>query len=112
MADSGQKDNPYNVCIFRSSSECEECPLRTWLDCKFSLIKMLRFVLAFLLVVITGSIGLLVNGLLTEFYIFLATLVSFSILFFEFWEIKILCSHCPFYVQRGEFFDAMVIMEV
>ena len=41
------------------------------------------------------------NELFTEFYTFLAVLVLFSILFFEFWEIKILCAHCPFYAEEG-----------
>lgn len=67
--------------------------------------KLLRFVSTFLLVIITGSIGLLFNGLFEDFYAFLTVLVVFSIIFFEFWEIKILCTHCPFYTEEGRVLD-------
>ena len=31
-----QTNNPYNICIFRSDSNCKECPLKTQLDCRFN----------------------------------------------------------------------------
>ncbi|MFX1238190.1 MAG: hypothetical protein ACFFAS_14810 [Promethearchaeota archaeon] len=97
------KNNSYKLCIFGDKSECNECNLKEKLDCHFDLKKLICFGGLFFFIVITGSIGLIFNGLMVEFIISLISLVIFAIIFFEFWEIRILCSHCPFYSEKGKF---------
>ena len=102
MNDTHENNNPYDLCIYRDEAECSTCSLREKLDCHFSLKKLLRFACSFMFIVIAGSVGLIVNGYMREFYIFLGSGVIFSIIFFYFWEIRILCSHCPFYAEKGK----------
>ena len=90
----------YNLCVFNDPMECEDCSLKNQIDCHFDLKKLIRFILSFFLIVSVGSIGLIFNRLFFEFIIFLIILSVFSIIFFEFWEIRILCSHCPFYAEE------------
>ncbi|MHA1292858.1 MAG: hypothetical protein ACTSQJ_09350 [Promethearchaeota archaeon] len=94
--------NPHELCIFRSKSECVSCPLKNELDCHFDGKKLLRFVSMFLITLITSLLGLIFNGFIAEFIVYLILIVVFSIIFFEFWEIRILCSHCPFYAEKGK----------
>lgn len=100
MENKDQTNNPYDLCIFRSESECETCHLKNQLDCHFSLKKLLRFIISFLFIIITGSAALIIYGLMKEIYVFLVLLAVFFVIFFEFWEIRILCSHCPFYAEN------------
>jgi hypothetical protein len=89
------------LCISDDISKCDECNLKEKLDCHFNVKKLARFAITWFIVVLSGSIGLVFNGLLFEFTIYLIILIVFSIIFFEFWEIRILCSHCPFYSEEG-----------
>lgn len=92
--------NEYNLCVFEDEIKCEECQLHDKIDCHFSLPKLLRFVGIFFATLIIGGLGMLLNGFLVEFIVFLLIAGIFSIVFFEMWEIKILCSHCPFYAEN------------
>lgn len=100
--DKKQSRNPYNLCIFNPVFECSGCPLKEKLDCHFSWRKLIRFASAFFFIIVAGSAGLIYYGFMREFYGFLVLLGVFSIIFFEFWEIRILCSHCPFYSEEGK----------
>jgi hypothetical protein len=95
-----RKNKPHDLCILRSDSECESCPLEQKLDCHFRIKKLLRFAFVVLFIAITGSAALIFYGLLNQFYIFLFSFIVFSLVFFEVWEIEILCSHCPFHAER------------
>jgi len=88
------------LCMFDEAAGCNSCVLKNKLDCHFNLFKLLRFILWFFLIIITGSLALILNEFIMEFIIFLILLITFSIIFFEFWEIRILCSHCPFYAEE------------
>ncbi|MHA1272822.1 MAG: hypothetical protein ACTSVV_02120 [Promethearchaeota archaeon] len=102
MNEKDQSNNPYNLCIFKGKEICESCSLKEKLDCHFDLKKLLRFFLTFTYFTGIGIIGLYINNLIGELIIFLIALGIFAIIFFEFWEIKILCSHCPFYAEKGK----------
>jgi hypothetical protein len=51
----------------------------------------------FFIFAITAFIGVIIAG----YGWFLLGWIGFWLLFFEFWEIRILCSHCPFYAEEG-----------
>lgn len=92
--------NLHISCTICPNSECEKFALEKKLDCRFNLKKLLRFVLSFFFIIISGSVALIAYGFMKEFCIFLAVFVAFAIIFFNFWEIRILCSHCPYYAEN------------
>jgi hypothetical protein len=100
MNDIDRANNPHDVCILGSGAECEECSLKAKFDCHFDLKKLLRFGTVFFFIVIASAVGLVFSGLLTELWVYLIVLGVFSVIFFEFWEIRILCSHCAFYAEN------------
>jgi len=51
----------------------------------------------FLAFALPAFIGVILSG----YGWYLLGWVAFWLVFFEFWEIRILCSHCPYYAERG-----------
>ena len=94
-------NNPNEACISKKDADCINCPLQSQLDCHFSAKKLMRFGSSFFFIVFAGGVGLFLNGFFLELTIFLIVLLIYGIIFFEFWEIRILCSHCPFYTEEG-----------
>ncbi len=94
-------NSPNAACISKKDADCNNCPLHSQLDCHFNAKKLLRFGTSFFFIVFVGSLGLFFNGFFFELTIFLIFLLIYGIIFFEFWEIRILCSHCPFYAEGG-----------
>ena len=74
-----------------------DCDSKNKLKIGFNFWKLLPFIALFLLFLIPAYIGLRKAGLgrLISYH------VAFMIFFFALWEIKILCSHCPYYAQDG-----------
>jgi hypothetical protein len=89
--------NPHNICIWKDSEECNECSIRGKLICHFRRKYLFSFIGLFLVFAITAFIGVIRAG----FGWSLLGWVGFWLFFFEFWEIRILCSHCPYYAEEG-----------
>ena len=86
---------PANTCTIMDEEHCKDCPLKADLKCRFTRGHLLRFITpAFIFMLLSGA-GMIVNG----FYWQLGVWVLFLIVFFTLWEIRILCSHCPFYAE-------------
>ncbi|MFX0024155.1 MAG: hypothetical protein ACFE9S_17645 [Candidatus Hermodarchaeota archaeon] len=85
------------ICIWKDSKECIDCKLKERLICHFQRKYLFSFIGLFFIFVITAFIGVIIAG----FGWFLLGWVGFWFFFFEFWEIRILCSHCPFYAEEG-----------
>ena len=94
-------NSPNAACISKKDADCNNCPLQSQLDCHFNAKKLMRFATSFFFIVFMGGLGLFFNGFFLELTIFLIVLLIYGIIFFEFWEIRILCSHCPFYAEEG-----------
>lgn len=94
---SAQNANPYNICSWRPVSECTECPLAGQLKCRVNWGDLFHFVGLFLLFAFPSLIGMMRSGHLW----YILGWVGFWIFFFEIWEIRILCSHCPYYAEKG-----------
>jgi hypothetical protein len=86
------------ICIWKDTRECNNCKLHEKIICHFNRKYLISFLGLFLVFAITAFIGVILAG----FGWFLLGWVGFWILFFEFWEIRILCSHCPFYAEEGK----------
>ncbi|MFX0097892.1 MAG: hypothetical protein ACFE7E_09055, partial [Candidatus Hodarchaeota archaeon] len=97
MSEKEQSDNPYDICTWKSVSECRNCSLKAELKCRFNSRDLLLFVIRFLLFLIPALAGFIMGG----YGWYILGWIAFSIIFFGFWEIRILCSHCPFYAKRG-----------
>jgi hypothetical protein len=90
-------NNPYDICTWRPEAECEGCSLAGHLKCRFNRRHLLHFVGMFGVFVIPAFIGVIQSG----YGWYLLGWVAFWSVFFELWEIRILCSHCPYYAERG-----------
>lgn len=89
--------NPYDICTWRPKSECNNCTLKGFLKCHFKIRYLLNFIGLFLLFAIPAVAGIILAG----YGWYLLGWLAFSIVFFEFWEIRILCSHCPYYAEKS-----------
>lgn len=95
--------NQHETCIQKDTEMCEECAIKDKLICHFQSKYLLSFVSFFIFFVITCFIGIIISG----YGWFLLGWVGFWLFFFEFWEIRILCSHCPFYAEEGKTIHCM-----
>lgn len=89
--------NPYDICTWRPKSECNDCTIKGYLKCHFKIRYLLNFIGLFLLFAIPALAGVILAG----YGWYLLGWIAFGIVFFEFWEIRILCSHCPYYAEKG-----------
>ena len=90
-------NNPHQICGLKDQSDCQDCSIRGDLNCRFSYGKLASFYLIFLLFRIPAVMGVLESG----YGKFLYGWLAMAAVFFGFWEIRILCSHCPYYAEKG-----------
>jgi hypothetical protein len=90
-------NNPYDICTWRPATECQGCSLADELKCRFDRGDLLHFLGSFLGFALPAFIGVIRGG----YGWFLLGWVAFWLVFFELWEIRILCSHCPYYAERS-----------
>ena len=90
-------DNAYDICTWGPEAACEGCPLAPHLTCRFQRRHLLHFLGMFGVFAIPAVIGVIRSG----YGWALLGWVAFCLVFFELWEIRILCSHCPYYAERG-----------
>lgn len=89
--------NPYDICTWRPKSECAGCPLEGELKCRFKRGDLFHFIGMFGVYAIPAITGVIRAG----YGWYLLGWIAFWLVFFELWEIRILCSHCPYYAERG-----------
>lgn len=90
--------NQHDICIWKDTEECNNCSMKNTLICQFHRKYLFSFIGLFLVFAITACIGVILAG----YSWFLLGWIGFWLFFFEFWEIRILCSHCPFYAEEGK----------
>jgi len=97
---SNNNKNPYNICTWQDITKCEKCSLKSKLKCRFeeSLKDTLIFISGFLAFIIPAIVGMIISGI----GIFIIGWILYAIIFFQFWEIRILCRHCPFWAEEGK----------
>lgn len=86
-----------DLCIWKGTKECNECDIKGKLICHFHRKYLLSFLGLFFIFAITSFIGVIVAG----YGWFLLGWIGFWLFFFEVWEIRILCSHCPYYTENS-----------
>ena len=97
----GSDENPCEeICIWKDRESCDACNLKGRLHCHLDKKYSVLFALPFLIYFIPMIIGLL----LIQFplnIIAISIFVGYLLIFFLVWEPRILCSHCPFYSEKG-----------
>jgi hypothetical protein len=99
--------NPYNICTLDSNSSCKECKILGKLDCKLDKNQQktsMKTVFSFILIAI---LGLIVTGILTGLWLLFILYIIFILLFFFIIEVKINCSHCPYYAENKKFLNCL-----
>ncbi|MFW9895518.1 MAG: hypothetical protein ACFFD7_06920 [Candidatus Thorarchaeota archaeon] len=89
--------NLHDICIWKDLEQCNNCVLKDRLICHYQKNYLFSFLGIFLVFAVTNFIGVIIAG----FGWYLLGWVAFWLFFFEFWEIRILCSHCPYYAEEG-----------
>jgi hypothetical protein len=92
-----RKRNPHDICTWHAVSTCAGCDLAGRLNCRFRWTDLAHFLGMFLVFALPAVIGVIRGGNGAALWGWL----GFSIVFFGFWEIRILCSHCPYYAEQG-----------
>lgn len=78
------------------ASDCINCPVSKQVHCHFSIKDLVYCLLISLPGFIVGGAGVLASGVWA-----LAIWITVIIGFFWFLEIRVMCSHCPYYAEEG-----------
>ena len=89
------------TCTWDDEARCYECELRDKLDCRWNKSLLMRFYKGGAITMISGAVGLIITGLFVS-WLPLIIYAGFWIFFFGFFEIRVLCSHCPYYSEEGK----------
>jgi len=85
----------YETCTVKDEKICESCTLQSQLKCRFKKPWLINFMIRAMLFMVPTGIGLVLADKLWALLVW----VFFLAIFFTLWEIRILCSHCPFYAE-------------
>jgi len=97
MTEQGRTNDSYDLCTWRPVSQCKNCSIAGRLKCRFNSGDLLHFVGLFLCFLFPAVAGMMLSG----YGWYLLGWVGLAVLFFGFWETRILCSHCPYYAEKG-----------
>ena len=89
------------TCTWDDEARCYRCEIKEKLDCRWDKGLLMRFYKGGSITMISGAIGLVIVGLFVS-WIPLIVYAGFWIFFFGFFEIRVLCSHCPYYSEEGK----------
>ncbi|MFX0122997.1 MAG: hypothetical protein ACFFAE_05110 [Candidatus Hodarchaeota archaeon] len=89
------------TCTWDADSGCEVCTIQGELDCKWERKHLTRFYLYGLPFFIPATIGMVLTIIWTRNWTGLIIYITFWLLFFGFFEIYVLCRHCPYYSEEG-----------
>jgi len=97
--------NPFNICTLNPDSNCNECKNQDKLDCKLDKNQQKVSMLTVFSSLIIGIFGLVITGLIIGSWWILIFYIVFICLFFFVIEIRLTCSHCPYYAQNSKHLD-------
>ena len=97
IIEEGDKRNPSVPCTWQPLSECKDCPTKDSLMCRFDSKDMVSFLMTILPFGITAIAGTIRAG----YGWYLLLWLAYSIFFFFVWEARVLCSHCPYWAEKG-----------
>ncbi len=98
------RKNPYNICIWKDVSTCNDCSIKGELQChedfRYSIWFASGFIFGFIPAILGIFLGFFSESLnLPLFIISLGGWILYLVIFFIIWEPRMLCSHCPYYAE-------------
>ncbi|MBU7021970.1 MAG: hypothetical protein HXS41_13000 [Theionarchaea archaeon] len=90
-------DHHASVCTWEAGSSCRKCLLAPYLKCRFNPGDLFHFAGLFLTFAFPALIGMIQSG----YVMYILIWIAFMLFFFNVWESRILCRHCPFYAEEG-----------
>jgi len=95
--------NPFGLCTWDENAGCDACDLRDRLHCRWDAAVLGRFLIPASAFSVVAAFGVGLASFVTGAWGMLAAYLAFFVLFFVFIEIRVLCSHCPYYGRDGFF---------
>lgn len=89
--------NPNNLCTWNDDADCASCSEENKLHCKWNVKCFYTFLMLYFPFLVAGWFGMAIVAKVTGAWWYLVVYGAFNIFFFGFFEIRILCSHCPYY---------------
>ncbi len=97
-----ENNNPHKICTWDDLADCQTCAIQGKLACKWDKKILTGFHGISWPPVLTAIIGIVVVGNLTGTWWPLPSFVIYFFLMFGIFEIRFLCSHCPYYAEDGK----------
>ncbi len=97
-----ENKNPHNICTWDEDSDCSSCNSHGKLVCKWDKKILGAFHGIAWPPLITIIFGIVLVGFLTGLWWPLIAYVVYFFLMFGVFEIRFLCSHCPYYAEEGK----------
>ena len=94
--------NPHNICTLDEQSDCLNCNIQGKLACKWDKKILSGFHGIAWPPLLTIIFGIVVVGFLTGAWWPLYAYIIYFFLMFGVFEIRFLCSHCPYYAEEGK----------
>ena len=93
--------NPYRICTWDEKADCADCDNQGILHCKWDAKVLTGFIIPAVTFCAIAIFGMVLTGIITGVWWPLIAYAGFWVFFFVFFEIRILCSHCPYYARSG-----------
>lgn len=91
------QENRIELCTWCAEELCQDCELSSSLNCRMDYRALAYFGAIFLPGGISSAAGMILSG----FAWGLVLWAGYMLVFFNIWEAKVLCSHCPYYAGKG-----------
>jgi len=93
--------NPHSICTWDKQSNCDNCDIDQNLACRPDKEYRKQFIIKHLTFRLTAFLGLLLIGAFINNWILTIAYAAIMFLNFAIVEPRLLCSHCPFYAEKG-----------
>ncbi|NPD89942.1 MAG: hypothetical protein HGN29_14615 [Asgard group archaeon] len=90
------------TCTWDEESNCIECEGADKLLCKWDKKRIVKFYVIYFLFTFPSWYGLILLRYWAGIGVFALTYLVFTIAYFIFIEMYVLCSHCPYYSRKGK----------
>jgi hypothetical protein len=94
--------NPFNVCTWNDDSDCTDCTIQDKLACRWDRKILSGFYAIAFPPTIMAIFGIMLVGFLTGVWWFLIAYIIYFLVMFGVFEIRFLCSHCPYYAEESK----------
>ncbi len=94
--------NPYGICTWDPGSACEACSADGKLACKWDLAALRGFYALSCPPLVAALFGMVLVGILTGAWWPLIGYIVYFVVMLGVFEIRFLCSHCPYYAESGK----------